>query len=137
MGDAMNAFNSCSASDLVLAARQRISELDPAEFATEAVGKSVLIDVREPAEFASGHLPGAINIPRGVLEFQVEAHPALGGVTDPALARRDQSIVLYCLSGGRAALAASALQSMGYLAVRSLRGGLNAWAASGHPIVSR
>ena len=73
----MSTFTTRTASDLVNAARQQIGEVDPAALAREMSAPPVLIDVREPAEFASGHLPGAINIPRGVLEFQVEAHPAL------------------------------------------------------------
>ena len=127
---------SLTASDLVAAARQRILEVTPRQFHDDP-GNALVIDVREPAEFASGHLPGAVNIPRGVLEFQVDAHPAVADTTDPALSHRDRPIVVYCLSGGRAALSADNLRRMGFSGVRSIAGGLNAWREAGLPVVSR
>ena len=125
-----------TASDLVAEARQRIQEVAPAAFHANA-GDAVLIDVREPAEFDTGHLPGAINIPRGVLEFQVDAHPAVANATDPALAHRERPLVLYCRTGGRAALAADNLQKLGFADVRSIAGGIEAWRESGLPVVTR
>ncbi len=127
---------SITAADLVAAARQRIREVAPAEFHAEPAD-AVVIDVREPAEFETGHLPGAINIPRGVLEFQVDAHPAVANATDPALSHRDRTLVLYCLSGGRAALSADNLQQLGFSDVRSIAGGMNGWRESGLPVVVR
>lgn len=111
---------------LVDHARDRIVEIAPHIFVAEDAG-AVLIDVREPVEFATGHLPGAINIPRGVLEFQIESHPALVGPPRP--------IVLYCHSGGRAALAALSLSTLGFDEVRSLTGGIMGWAKADLPIV--
>lgn len=125
-----------TASDLVAEARQRIQEVAPAAFHADA-GDAVLIDVREPAEFDTGHLPGAINIPRGVLEFQVDAHPAVANATDPALAHRERPLVLYCRTGGRAALAADNLQKLGFADVRSIAGGIEAWREAGLPVVTR
>lgn len=125
-----------TARDLVAHARRHIREVAPATWAAQRA-PGILIDVREPAEFATGHLPGAINIPRGVLEFEVEAHPALGGVTDPALADRDRPITLYCRSGGRAALAALSLQQLGFRAVQSIAGGIMGWTDAGLPVVTR
>ena len=125
-----------TASDLVADARQRIQEVAPAAFHADA-GDAVLIDVREPAEFDTGHLPGAINIPRGVLEFQVDAHPAVANATDPALAHRERPLVLYCRTGGRAALAADNLQKLGFADVRSIAGGIEAWREAGLPVVTR
>ena len=87
----------------------------------------VLVDVREADEFAAGHLAGAIHISRGLLEFKFSANPGL----QP----RDLKIVLYCKTSGRAALAANALQDMGYLNVQSIAGGFDAWAAAGKPVV--
>lgn len=115
-----------SANQLVEHARDRIVEVAPQAFAAEDA-RVVLIDVREPAEFAAGHLPGAINIPRGVLEFQVESHPALAGPPRP--------VVLYCRSGARAALAALTLSVLGFDEVRSLAGGIMGWTAADLPIV--
>ncbi|MGY6519900.1 MAG: rhodanese-like domain-containing protein [Lysobacteraceae bacterium] len=111
---------------LVDAARGAIREVDPKHLDGE-LDAVTLIDVREPAEFESGHLPGAVNIPRGVLEFQIHAHPAVGGATDEALALPQRPIVLYCRSGGRSALAAQSLQLLGFSNVRSLTGGIEAW----------
>ena len=86
----------------------------------------MLIDVREADEFHAGHIPGALNIPRGLLEFKLSG--------TPALAARDTRIVLYCKTSGRAALAACALQSMGYLNVQSIAGGFDAWVAAGKSV---
>ncbi|MEZ5455340.1 MAG: rhodanese-like domain-containing protein [Lysobacteraceae bacterium] len=128
---------SLSASDLVAVAKARITEVSVDAFAAEEHRDDVLIDVREPAEFEMGHLAGAINIPRGVLEFQVEAHPAMACATDPALALRERAITLYCRTGGRSALAADALRQMGFSKVRSMAGGITAWTERGHPVTTR
>ena len=124
-----------SATDLVQEARTQIRELSPADY--QAADACVLIDVREPAEFDTGHIPGAINIPRGVLEFQVEAHPAVANVRDPELAQKSQPLLVYCLTGGRSALSALNLQRMGFTQVRSLSGGIKAWTDAGLPWVQR
>lgn len=125
-----------TATDLVLEARSQIREVTPSAFASEP-NDAVLIDVREPAEYDTGHIPGAINIPRGVLEFQVDAHPAVAGVSDPALSHKTRPIVLYCRTGGRAALAALNLQRMGFTDVRSIAGGIVGWEAAGLPLTQR
>ncbi len=116
-----------NAHDLVVAAKSRITEI-PLEDADAAIRQAdVLIDVREADEFQAGHLAGAINIPRGLLEFRLS--------NMPELAARDLSIVLYCRTSGRAALAACSLLEMGYLQVRSIAGGVDAWEAAGKPLV--
>ena len=125
-----------SISDLVAAARERIREVSASEVQAMARAGDVLIDVREPAEYASGHMPGAINLPRGVLEFQIHAHPAMGCTTSDALAASDRPLVLYCLSGGRAALAADSLQQLGFSQVSSLAGGITAWREAGLPVAT-
>lgn len=125
-----------TAQQLVADARRQITEISPQAAAAElAAGATpVLIDVREPGEFAVGHLHGAINLPRGVLEFQVEAHPAMACTPDAALADRQREVLVYCRSGGRSALAAVALQSMGFTQVRSIAGGVLAWTEAGLPV---
>lgn len=117
-----------TAHDLVAAAKARINEVsvDDAEKAIAAA--DVLLDVRESEEFSVGHLPGAIHASRGMLEFKLSGNPALSP--------RDLKIVLYCKTSGRAALAACALQDMGYLDVTSISGGFDAWAAAGRPVVT-
>ena len=120
-----------SVSALVSAARQRIREVSAGGVQAMDPAGYVLIDVREPAEYATGHLSGAINLPRGVLEFQIHAHPAMACTTSDALAARDRPLLLYCLSGGRAALAADSLQQLGFSQVSSLAGGITAWREAG------
>ncbi len=122
---------SYTAQDLVAQARAVIEEIAPEHLrALQAAGTPV-IDVREPAEFAEGHLPGAINIPRGVLEFQVDGHPAVAGRSDPHLSHRREPVILYCRTGGRSALAAEALKRLGFDRPLSLAGGWLRWVESG------
>jgi len=108
--------------DLVAEARRQILEID-AVAARErlAQGAITLIDVREPHEFAAGHVPGAINIPRGMLEFQLQDVEALRDRAAP--------VMVYCRSGGRAALCAVAFGRLGYSQVVSIAGGYEAWLA--------
>ena len=125
-----------TAADLVVEARARIREVAPRDFHASA-RDAVVIDVREPAEFETGHIPGSINIPRGVLEFQVDAHPAVANVSDPALSHKERPIVVACRTGGRAALSAVNLQRLGFADVRSIAGGVLAWGEAGLPLVVR
>ena len=116
--------------DLVARARAAIREIEPSALAGLAA-EAVLVDVREPAEYATGHLPGAVNIPRGVLEFEISAHPAVANVTEPTLANRSRPLVVYCAAGGRAALATQTLQELGFSQVCSIRGGIKACIEAG------
>ncbi len=103
----------------------RISAADAK--ALHAAGQAVFIDLREPPELtASGKVPGALAIPRGLLEFR--ADPA-GAARDPALAS-GKTVITYCASGGRAALAGKTLKDLGYADVRNL-GGFKDWVAAG------
>ena len=116
-----------TAHDLVAAAKSRIQEVALSDVDQAILEADVLIDVREQDEFAAGHLPGAIHASRGMLEFKLSSSPALSS--------RDLKIVLYCKTSGRAALAACAMHDMGYLNVKSIAGGIDAWIAAGRPIV--
>ena len=89
-----------TAHDLVAAAKTRVQEISVASAEQAIRDADVLVDVRETDEFAAGHLPGAVHISRGMLEFKFSGAPAL----QP----RDIKIVLYCKTSGRAALAAVA-----------------------------
>ncbi len=113
--------------DLVSAAKATIKEIDGDRLLQLQGAGIPVVDVREPAEFAAGHVPGAVNIPRGVLEFEIDGHPAVNGVKDPALGHRDLPVVVYCRSGGRSALAAEALKRLGFVEPLSLAGGFNGW----------
>lgn len=81
----------------------------------------VLVDVREDHEWAAGHIPGAVHVGRGVLERDAEA--LWPDTTTP--------IVLYCGGGFRSALAADAMQRLGFVDVISLAGGVRGWQAEG------
>lgn len=111
--------------DLVAEAKAQITEIDLAT-AQAAMPNALLLDVREPAEFEAGHLPGAVNIPRGLLEFKIGDHPQLS--------KKDADILIYCKTSGRAALAALNLQRMGYTHLRSIHGGFDAWNQAGLPV---
>jgi len=112
--------------ELVAQARAKIKEISPRE-AWEALSGDVrVLDVREGSEFEAGRVPGAINIPRGILEFRI------GEVQE--FAKKDTPIVLYCRTGGRAALATVALNQIGYENVVSITGGIMAWEQAGLPI---
>ena len=115
-----------TAHDLVASAKTRVQEISVQD-AEQAIREAdVLVDVREADEFAAGHMPGAVHISRGMLEFRFSGMPVLQA--------RDLKIVLYCKTSGRAALAAAALHEMGYLNVQSIAGGFDAWAAAGKPV---
>ncbi|HEY9119865.1 MAG TPA: rhodanese-like domain-containing protein [Marinobacter sp.] len=115
-----------TAHDLVAQAKQDIHEV-PLDQADDAIRKAdMLIDVRDPDEYRTSHIPGAVNISRGMLEFKFS--------NDPALESRDLNIVCYCKTSGRAALSAKALQEMGYLHVTSIAGGFDAWQEAGKEV---
>ena len=114
---------SCTAIDLVAEAKQHIREIDVA-LAMQTLEYFQVLDVREPAEYAAGCLPRAINIPRGVLEFKIDVHPSFHG-------KQDAEILVYCLTGGRSALAVEALQKLGWSHCVSLAGGFNSWQQAG------
>lgn len=111
---------------IVTDAKARVTEctLDDVR-ARQASGETfVLVDVREESEFANGHIPGALHLGKGVIERDVEAK-----IPDPAM-----PLVLYCGGGFRSALAADALQKMGYTNVISMDGGWRAWTEKGLPV---
>ena len=111
--------------ELVLEAKAQIKEVGTAE-AHAQLDKRTVIDVREYDEYAAGHLPGAINIPRGVLEFKI-------GLV-PECANKDGAYLLYCRTSGRAAMSAVQLQRIGYTDVLSMAGGIEAWNNEQRPV---
>jgi len=116
-----------SAHDLVTEAKLLIHEVDIQAAESIIRDADVLIDVREVEEFQAGHIPGAINIPRGILEFKLSS--------TPELTARDLKLVLYCKNSGRSAMAACSLQQMGYLQLQCIAGGFEAWSEAGKPQV--
>ncbi len=111
---------------LVEAARQRIREVGTDEVRRMQTAGEVfhLIDVREQDEWERGRLPGARHLGKGIIERDVET----------VIPDRDAPIVLYCGGGYRSALAADALQQMGYRRVTSMWGGWRAWTEAGLPV---
>ncbi len=89
------------------------------------------IDVREPEEFAAGHIPGAVSFPRGFLEVRADLEHYK---RDPRLEDRGRKLILYCGGGHRSALAARTLQQMGFRELRSLSGGWTGWTEHSFPV---
>ncbi len=108
--------------DLLNAAKAAIVEVEPDEAATR-LNSSVFLDVREPEEYDQGAIPGAVHLPRGNLEFQIEGR----------IPTKDAPIVVYCAGGVRSAFAAQTMQALGYSDVSSLIGGFNRWKDEGRP----
>lgn len=108
---------------LVAKLKKEIGEIDAHELARQLKSdKPVkLIDIREPDEWAQGHVPGAVHIPRGYLELQVENHAP----------RRDQPIAVMCAGGTRSLFGARDLAALGYTNVVSVAGGFNGWKNAG------
>ena len=82
------------------------------------------IDCRIDEEYRKGHIPGALHIARGFLEFKIE----------DIVPERDAKIILYCKSGERSCLGAQTLEHMGYSNAFSLDGGWKAWYSAGYPV---
>jgi len=121
-----------TAAEMVAEAKKRVENLDVDETARELEGgEALLVDLREPSERAqSGAIPGAIEAPRGMLEFWADpSSPYHRDEFDP-----DRRIILHCASGGRSALAATTLQDLGYERVAHLDGGFKAWKEAGQPV---
>ena len=119
--------------ELVGRAKATITECSVADVKDCLGAGTLIIDIREPAEVQRGHLPGAVHLPRGLLEFEI--HPLVARWRqDPQIDDAQQPIVLYCGTGGRSALAALTLETLGYANVRSMAGGVAAWTQAGLPI---
>ena len=118
-----------AAAQMVEEANAAIETLSPTKASNEvSAGDTVLVDVREPVEWEH-HIPGAVQIPRGLLEFAADpSSPKHNEALDPT-----RRVLVYCRSGTRAALAASTLKMMGYERVANLDGGITAWRDAGLP----
>ena len=111
--------------DLVADAKKKITEISPTDAATKTKSSSdtVIVDVRDKDEFDESHIPDALQMSRGTIEFEVE----------DKFPDRNTTIICHCGGGGRSALAAESLQKMGYKNVRSMAGGFKAWKTAGLP----
>jgi rhodanese-related sulfurtransferase len=117
--------------DMLSEARAAVPAITPAEAADLVkMADALIVDVRDGTEVAaSGKVKGALAVSRGLLEFR--ADPALP-THDPAL-RKDRPVILYCGSGGRAALAGKALVDLGFTDVRNV-GGFKGLVEAGWPV---
>ena len=119
-----------SMQELAADARREIPEIQAPEVRADldkgGALPYLLIDVREPAEHANGIIPGAVPIPRGVLEMQIAK----------VIQNESAPIVCYCGGGTRSLFAAQQLKKMGFTNVKSLAGGFGTWAKSGNPVTT-
>lgn len=120
-----------SPAELVGAAKATITECSVNDAKDCLDSDTLLIDIREAVELQKGRLPGAVHLPRGLLEFEIRGLVERFRADRPAA---DQPIVLYCGTGGRSALAAQSIESMGYRNVKSMAGGITAWSAAHLPV---
>lgn len=102
--------------------------LDPREITNDeganvySMKSATFVDVREPDEWAEGHIPGAIHIPLGELDQRANEIPAEG------------AIITYCKAGGRSLKAVEVLEAAGRTGVRSMAGGITDWKDAGRDV---
>jgi len=111
--------------ELVADAKKNITEISPTDAAAKVKSSTdaVIVDVRDKDEFVESHIPDAVHMSRGLIEYEIEEK----------FPDRNTTIICHCGGGGRSALAAESLQKMGYKNVRSMAGGFRAWKAAGLP----
>ena len=114
--------------ELVAEAKDKVPAITPEE--ASRLENVLFLDVRDPSEVAaSGKVAGALNVPRGMLEFKADpSSPTREAALDP-----NRTVVTYCAVGGRAALAAATLKELGFTDVRHM-GGFKDWAEKGLPV---
>jgi sulfur-carrier protein adenylyltransferase/sulfurtransferase len=114
-----------SGADVLRQIKNQIDEVDPSEAREQLANGAVLVDVREPEEWGTGHVPGAKHVPKSYLESRIE-----GAVPD-----RSQHVILYCASGNRSAWATRTLvEDLGYEHVESMTGGFTLWKDRGYEV---
>jgi len=122
-----------SVKDLIARTKTQVKTIDMAAFksALEKREAGLVVDVREPDEYRDGHIPGAINIPRGVIELSIWPQVGFPDATDT-----NRRITLYCGSGVRCVLAAKSLQDLGFTNVVAVDMRIADWAKAGYPLVT-
>jgi len=112
--------------DFVKEAKKTVKEISvvDAKAAMDSGKVDVILDCRTAKEFKKGHLPKAINLQRGLLEFKATEK----------IPNKDASIICYCKTGDRSCLSTCTLGKMGYTNVKSMDGGWKAWLKAGYPI---
>lgn len=120
-----------SVKEMLAAANAAVPKISPDEAAALiAKGNALVVDVRDAPEVqASGKVKGAVHVSRGMLEFRADPElPSHDKAFD-----KNKTVIVYCASGGRSALAGKMLKDLGYKDVRNL-GGFKDWAESGKPV---
>jgi rhodanese-related sulfurtransferase len=115
--------------DFVNAAKAKITEVSAAQAKADldAGKKFILLDVRSKEEFDAGHLPNAVHVSRGLLEFKI------GRV----IPDKNANIILYCRTGARSAMATLVLNEMGYVNAKNMAGAFKEWGTAGFPVYNR
>jgi sulfur-carrier protein adenylyltransferase/sulfurtransferase len=114
-----------SGAEVLRQIKSRIDEVDPAQVRDQLANGALVVDVRQDEEWAAGHIPGAVHVPKSHLESRIE-----GSAPD-----RAQHVVLYCASGQRSAWAARTLiEDLGYENVASMTGGFTLWKDRGYEV---
>src|ERR1700742_2393591 len=114
-----------SGAEVLRQIKSRIAEVDPSEVREQLQKGTLVLDVREAEEWATGHIPGAKHVPKSFLESRIE-----GAGTD-----RGQHVILYCQSGTRSAWAArTMIDALGFTNVESMTGGITLWKDRGYPV---
>lgn len=121
-----------SVGQMVAATKKQIKtfKLDEFKVAFDKKELGLLIDVRQEDEYADGHIPGAVNVPRGLIEFRIWKLVGFPDRTDLS-----KQMTLYCATGGRCALATKSLQDLGFTNVTSADMKFEDWVKAGYPIV--
>lgn len=103
--------------------RKTAATLGPSEVKARLDGGEIhLVDVREPDEWANGHIPGAVLVPLSRFEAEIGKVPG------------DRPVVLHCRSGARSARALALCRSLGLAHDQHMEGGIEAWRAAGYPV---
>jgi sulfur-carrier protein adenylyltransferase/sulfurtransferase len=114
-----------SGAEVLRQIKSRIEEVDPATVREQVSNGATVVDVREPEEWAAGHIPGAVHVPKSYLESRIE-----GAVPD-----HSGHVILYCASGNRSAWATRTLvEDLGYENVESMTGGFTLWKDRGYEV---
>ena len=116
---------------MVANTKKQIKTVNMAEFRAlvDQNKAGMIIDVRQENEFEDGFVPGAINVPRGLIEFRIWKLVGFPNAVD-----MNKQMSLYCATGGRCALATKSLQDMGFTNVTSVDMRFDDWVKGGNPV---
>jgi rhodanese-related sulfurtransferase len=118
--------------DVLAAAQGRLRRLTPAEAAVAMRNGATLVDTREGEALArDGTIPGAVHAPLSILEWRVDPD---SGYQNPALAGKEDRLILICREGSSSSLAAIRLHELGFVSTTDVIGGFAAWVAAGLPV---